>query len=271
MISHSDSSFDAGESTIKVRVDGCSGTIIVSRADKRNAITRNMIAQLSEALGDLHQEKNVRGIILTGADDVFSAGSDLNEIRETMKASDPQAIWFNDGMAQKDLIEQMLRFPKPIIAAVNGAAMGFGAALVLASDLVVATEKATFGFPETQRGLVPGIAAPLLSFRLGSAAAADFLMRGEEATAASCLERGIYRWIVAHDLVWAKADAIIRNLSCTDPIAVSMTKRLLNETIGEYLFTQLSAGAAATASARTTAAAEEGINAFLEKRDPEWL
>lgn len=269
MISHSES-FETDENAVKVRVDGCSGTIIVNRVEKRNAITRNMIAQLSQAFGDLHQEKNVRGIILTGADDVFSAGSDLNEIRETMKATDPQAVWFGDGMAQKDLIEQMLRFPKPIVAAVNGPAMGFGAALVLASDMVVATEKATLGFPETQRGLVPGIAAPLLSFRLGSSAAADFLMRAEDADATSCMDMGIYRWIVAHDLVWAKADAIIRNFTGTDPSAVSMTKRLLNETIGEQLFTQLSAGAAATASARTTAAAKEGINAFLDKRDPEW-
>lgn len=117
---------------------------------------------------------------------------------------------------------------------------------------------------------MPGISTPLLAFRLGSSAAADFLLRSEVASAEECVGLGIFRWLVDHDLVWAKADALIRDLSSKDPSAVSMTKRLLNETIGESLFTQLSAGAAATASARTTAAAKEGIDSFLEKRDPNW-
>ena len=268
MISHSES-YEA-EDAVKVRVDGCSGTIILNNVNKRNAINRAMLEQLREALGDLHQEKRVRGVIVTGNETAFSSGTDLTEIRETMGDNDPQQTWFADSLAQKELIEQMLRFPKPIVSAVNGPALGFGATMVLASDLVVGTAEATFGFPETQRGLVPGLAAPLLAFRLGSAAAADFLLRAEVASAEDCSARGIYHWLVDADLVWAKADAIIRDLCAKDPSAISMTKRLLNETIGENLFTQLSAGAAATASARTTAAAKEGVESFLEKRDPEW-
>jgi len=268
VISHSE--LYSADDAIKVRVDGCSGTIILNNAAKKNAITRNMLRQLIEALSDLHQEKRVRGIILTGSEDVFSSGSDLAEIRDTMKEGDPQQSWFADSMEQKDLIEKMLRFPKPIVAAVNGSALGLGAALVLASDVVVGTSVAQFGFPEAKRGLVPGMGAPLLAFRLGASPAANFLMRAEVASAEDCLQLGIFRSIVDADLVWAKADGIIRDLTSTDPSAVSMTKRLLNETIGEALFTQLSAGAAAIASARTTAAAKEGVDAFLEKREPEW-
>jgi enoyl-CoA hydratase/carnithine racemase len=229
-----------------------------------------MLSQMHQAFEDLHQEKNVRAVILTGAGEFFSAGSDLLEIKNSMQDEDSESKWFADCMAQKDLVETMLRFPKPIIAAVNGPALGLGAALVMASDVAIAAEGSSFGFPETRRGLVAGIAAPLLAFRLGAAAAADFLLRGEMASGRECFEIGIYRSIVAEDLVWAKADAIARELTGKGSEAVSMTKRLLNEAIGEHLFTQLSAGAAATATARTTDAAAEGIDAFFEKRDPEW-
>ncbi len=187
-----------------------------------------------------------------------------------MNDDDAQVQWLADCVAQKELVEQMLRFPKPIIAAVNGPALGFGATLVLASDLAVGTERAAFGFPETQRGLVSGLAAALLTFRLGAAAAANFLLCGESVGCDDCRRLGIYRWVVGEELVWAKADAIARDLRSTSPEAVAMSKRLLNETMGEQLLTFLSAGAAATAAARTTEAASEGIAAFLEKRPPQW-
>ena len=270
MISHAEIFGEPEPDGLTVRVDGLSGTIILSRPERKNAISRNTLLGLKQAFDDLHQEKKVRGVILTGAGDVFSAGTDLHEIRNTQHDENPQEKWFADCMAQKELIEIMLRFPKPVIAAVNGPALGFGASLVLAADIAIGTENATFGFPETLRGLVPGIAAPLLSFRLGCSVAADFLLRSELATGTECKELGIYRTIVSEDLVWAKADAIARDLAGKNPTAISITKRLLNETVGEQLFTQLSAGAAATASARTTDGAQEGVAAFLEKREPEW-
>lgn len=269
MISHSESQ-DPQHDGIRVRVDGCSGTILLNRPAAKNAISSRELDEIKQAFNDLHQEKRVRGVILTGVGDTFSSGSDLREIKNSMQDEDVHSKWFADCMAQKDLIETMLRFPKPIIAAVNGPALGMGAALVLASDVVVGTESATLGFPEARRGLVPGIGTPLLAFRVGSALAADFLLRAEPASAQDCLQMGIYRWLVDEDLVWAKADAVARDLSHTGPAAVALTKRLLNETIGEQLFTQLSSGAAATASARTTESAAEGIQAFFDKRDPEW-
>ncbi len=270
MISHGESFGEQDGNSVTVRVDGVSGTIIMNRVPARNAISRSMLAQLHQALDDLHQEKRVRGVIVTGAGEAFSSGSDLSEIKSSMNDDDVQSKWFEDCTYQKELIEKILRFPKPVIAAVNGPALGLGAAIVLAADIVIGTESATLGFPETQRGLVPGIAAPLLAFRLGCSAAADFLLRPDFATAAECIDMGIYRAMVGADLVWAKADAISRDLAQTDPTAISMTKRLLNESVGEQLFMQLAAGAAATAAARTTEAAEEGINAFLEKREPNW-
>ncbi len=270
MITHNKSFDELGSQLVRVRVHDASGTVVLERPEKRNALSRQMLTQLRQAFEDLHQEKKVRAVILTGAGDCFSAGVDLQETHDAMSEEDAQRRWFDDCIAQKELIEFMLRFPKPIVAAVNGPALGLGATLVLASDLVVGTEGADFGFPEVRRGLVSGLAVPLLAFRLGAYAAADLLLRGQTVTCSECHRMGIYRWVVAEELVWAKADAIARDLSSTAAEAVAMSKRLLNETIGELLPTHLAAGAAATATARTTEAAAEGIEAFLEKRPPEW-
>lgn len=229
-----------------------------------------MVEQIQLGLSDLHQEKKVRAVVFTGADSTFSSGTDLQELKDVMSDEQSQKIWFDDCVAQQRLLETILRFPKPIIAAVNGPALGFAAAIVLASDIVIGTENATFGFPETSRGLVPGLAAPLLAFRLGAGVAADRLLRGNILSGSEALSLGIYHTYVQEDLVWAKSSDIAQQQVSNSATAIAMSKRLLNETIGEQVFTQLSAGAAATASARTTEAAAEGIQAFLEKREPDW-
>ena len=127
---------------VDVKVHEAAGTIILNRPEKRNALSREMLAQLAQAFDDLHGERRVRAVILTGAGPAFCAGMDLAEMLETSKQQDAQARWHEDAVAYRDLIEKMLRFPKPIIAAVNGPAMAGGAGLVLASDIVVAGKSA---------------------------------------------------------------------------------------------------------------------------------
>lgn len=267
MISHTDPVEDG---CVQVRVHGPSGTVIINRDEKRNAITRNMVEQMKLALSDLHQEKKVRAVILTGTGATFSSGTDMQELQNTMSDKESQAKWFEDCVAQKELLEALLRFPKPVVAAVNGPALGFAAAIVMASDIVIGTEHATFGFPETERGLVSGFSAPLLAYRLGAGIAADRILRGNILNGSEALSIGIYHSLVPNDLIWAKASEIAQQQEKKSATAISMTKKLFNETVGEKLFTQLSTGAAATASARTTESAKEGIAAFLEKREPEW-
>jgi enoyl-CoA hydratase/carnithine racemase len=209
-------------------------------------------------------------VILTGAGNDFCAGTDLSEIHQTNRQPDPQAQWFADTLAYQEMIEAMLRFPKPIIAAVNGLALGLGAGLVLACDMAVGAPDTRWGFPEVRRGLVAGLAAPLLVFRLGGSVASDLLLRGRLMGADECQRLGIYSSVVPHDMLWARANEMVQEVSQGAAEAVALTKRLLNETVGEHLATLLSAGAAATATARTTEAAHEGIAAFIEKRAPRW-
>lgn len=257
-------------SHIKVRVDPPSGTIVLNRPERRNALSRQMIVDLRQAFADLHQQKNARGVILTGAEDAFSAGTDLVEMHETLNGDNPESQWYEDAMNYRELLEEMLRFPKPIIAAVNGPALGHGAGLLLAADVVIATEKADFGFPESKRGLVASCAAPLLTFRVGGSHAAKLLLTAESMSANDLQQTGLYQEIVPYDMLWVKAQELVKTCAAGAAEAIALTKRTLNDTVGEQLAMWMSSGAAASATAKTTEAAAEGIKAFVEKRPPEW-
>jgi enoyl-CoA hydratase/carnithine racemase len=255
---------------IQVKKHAPSGTLIINRAEKRNALSRSAMRQLSQALEDLHQERSVRAVILTGAGTAFCAGADLQEIHETSQSEDAWGRWREDALQFKELLEQMLLFPKPIIAAVNGPALGHGAGLVLAADVTVAAAEAEFGLPEPRRGLVAGLVAPLLAFRIGGGPAANLLLTARTVAADEAHRLGIFHELTAGDLVWARAHAVAEEIAQSAAESLQLTKRMLNETIGEQLSTLLSAGAAASATAKTTEAAAEGCAAFVEKRFPEW-
>lgn len=251
---------------IKVNVHGSCGTIILDRAARCNALNREMVDKLSEALGDLRQEKKVRGIILAGAGPHFCAGLDLNELQETAATNEPFQQWYEDVERLRGLVEQMLQFPKPIVAAVDGASIASGLALVLACDLVVASNRATFSIPAPRLGLVSGLVAPLLYFRVGGSLASRMLLGGDELSAAEAKELGFVHRVVSTDQIWVRASNWIDSISSGAAESLQLTKRLLNEMVGEQLSTFLSSGAAAMATSFTTEAAVEGLNAFAGKR-----
>jgi len=257
--------------TVLVKVNIPSGTIVLNRPDKRNALSRQMLTDIAQALDDLHQERKVRAVILTGAGSAFCAGMDLAEMQETSSQPDAFMQWHRDAIQYRELIDQMRRFPKPIIAAINGPVVAGGAGLLLASDIVVAAQEAKFGLPEPRRGIVAGMVAPLLVFRIGASHAANLLLTARTIEAAEAHRIGLFHEIVSADLVWARAQEIAGEIAKSAPESIQLTKRLLNETIGEHLETLLTAGAADSATARTTDAAREGLAAFLEKREPKWL
>lgn len=255
---------------IDIKVHHPSGTLILNRPKKRNALSRRMLAQMIEAFGDLHQERRVRAVIVTGAGTAFCSGLDLAEMQETARSADAMARWHEDMVQYKELLETMLRFPKPIIVAVNGPCVAAGAGLLLASDLILGTSTADFGVPEPRRGLVSGLVSPLLVFRIGAGRAAHLLLTAKLIDAQQALQLGIYHELTSEDRVWARAHQLAGEIAESAPESLQLTKRLLNETIGETLGTMLAAGAAASATARTTESAQEGITAFLEKRAPNW-
>lgn len=258
------------ENLVKIHKHVPAGTIVLQRPDKRNALSRWMMLQIKQALEDFHQERSVRAVILTGAGTAFCSGVDLQEVQNSSQAEDAFQQWHEDAVQYKELLEYMLMYPKPIIAAVNGPAVGAGAGLVLAADIVVAAPEAEFGLLEPRRGLVAGLVAPLLTFRIGAGPAANLLLSARLVTSEEAQRWAIYHEISPNETLWARAQQIAERCAESAPESLQLTKRLLNETIGEHLGTLLAAGAAATATARTTEAAVEGLAAFLEKREPQW-
>ena len=257
-------------SDLRLHVAGSIGTITLDRPDRRNALTRGLLAELRQALGDLHQERRVRTVVLTAAGTAFCAGMDLAEMQATAAADDAELLFGRDAGEYRHLLTEMLHFPKPIVARVNGPAVAGGAGLLLACDLVVAAASARFGLPEPRRGIVAGIVAPLLVYRIGAGQAARLLLTSELIAAPEAHRLGLYHELVEPDELDARVAEVASQTARGAPEALQLTKRLLNETIGEQLTTQLAAGAAASATARTTDAAAEGLAAFLEKREAEW-
>jgi methylglutaconyl-CoA hydratase len=257
---------------IDIKVTGSIGTIVLNRPQRRNALTRAMLAQLSEALSDLHLEKRVRAIVLTGAGSAFCAGMDVHEMRHvtTLSEEEQRQNWGDTAEAYCELVTQMMQLPKPIIASVNGPAVAGGAGLVLAADVVVATPTAQFGLTEPRRGLIAGVVAPLLAFRVGGGTAARLLVTSALYAADEAHRLGIYHVVIDEPRLWARCVQLGEECAVGAPESVQLTKRLLYETVGEQLATQLSVGAAMSATARTTEAAQEGLTAFVEKRPPVW-
>jgi len=257
-------------SLLRINLHEHAGTIILNRPDKRNALNRSLLTALDEALDDLHLERKVRAVVLTGAGPAFCAGMDLAEMRETSLQNDAYAQWHADARQYLDLILKMWRFPKPLIAAVNGPAVAGGVGLLLACDIVLATADATFALTEPLRGIVAGMVSPLLAFRIGGGHAARLLLSAATIDAAEAKRIGLFHEVVHPDHLWPRAVEVAGQCARCAPEALLLTKQMLNETIGEHLPTLLSAGAAASAAARTTEAAAEGLAAFLEKRPPQW-
>ncbi len=255
---------------IQIRKDKPSGTIVINRPNRRNALSREMVAGLQQAFEDLYQENSVRAIILIGSGNTFCAGTDLQELKDTAEGQKANESWHQDVARFQELIEYMLRCPKPIICGVNGWVVGCGAALMLAADVVVADQDAQVVLPEAKRGLFSGVAGTLLAHRIGSSHAANLMLTGREVACEDALRLGLFQESVAGDLIWARCQEVAQQIASGARQSHHLVKQMLNETIGEDLFTQLSIGSANTAAARTTAAAIEGITAFLEKREPEW-
>lgn len=255
---------------VKVHVHESTGTLILNRPEKRNALTRALMAELMQGLEDLRCERRVRTVVLAGSGTAFCAGMDLNEMQETAKSPNAQEMWREDAAAYRDLLETMLRLPKPIVATVGGPALAGGAGLVLACDIVLAAPEAKFGLPEPKRGIVAGLVTPLLAFRLGAGRAAYLLMSAQTIAAEMAQQMGVYHELHPGEKLWPRAHQLAGEIAQCAPEAMLLTKRMLNETIGEVLDTQLAAGAAVSATARTTDSAAEGLAAFLEKREPKF-
>ena len=257
---------------VRVTIQDNIATLVLDRAEARNAINPQLLADLKQAFSDIHQEKRVKAAVLTAAGEHFCSGVDLKVFAGIADMEEQEAVvqWFELWRDLTELYEQMLQFPKPVVAAVDGLAIGAGLALVLAADVFIMSDRARLSADAVGRGLVGGATAALLSFRFGGSIAARMLLTGEEMDATTAARLGYAAQVVSSEQVWIAASKWAADCGKAPHEALQATKRVLNERIGESLMTQMASGAADSATACTTPTAVEGIRAFVEGREADW-
>lgn len=249
--------------TILRQLDGSIEIITINRPEVRNAIDYPTAVALSEAFDEITVDSKVAVVILTGAGDhAFSAGMDLKAFTEGQIPETP-----GNGFA--GICERS--FPKPIIAAVNGVALAGGLEMVLACDLVIASESAAFGIPEVSRGLIAGAGGLIrLPRRLPRSIAWEMAFTGESISAMQALNFGLVNRVVPQEQLQQEALSLAERICKNAPMAVRLAKQVLVETEDLPEVDAWPINFALLEQVRGSEDAREGARAFTEKRAPNW-
>lgn len=244
-------------------VDGSTAVVTMSREDKRNALTARMSADLVQVFHELDERPDVRTIVLTGAGTrAFTAGHDLVEALE----GDP-GVLFTEPNLREFMVPGAVS--TPVISAVNGAAYAGGFCLAIASDLRIASPTAVFASPGARLGIVPsGGQLAMLPYLLPPAVTAQLLMTGSTLTADQALQWGFVSEVVGSDLLVDRACEMARTIARMSPDAILSIKRVLRATLTEGYAAGNAMEFWRAQVAGIGADVEEGLAAFVERRDP---
>jgi len=251
--------------TLRVEIRGAAAIVILSRPHALNALTHRALEELRDACAMLRDDPAVRGLVVTGdGDQAFAAGADIKEIADADAVQAARMTRF--GQSVFEFVEHL---GKPVVAAVNGLALGGGCELAMACTLRLASPRASFGQPEIKLGLIPGYGGTQRLARLvGKSAALQLILTGASIDAATALRIGLVDELVDADRLLARAEEIIAQIARNAPLAVgyaleAVTQGLLGAPAQGYaLESTLFALCAATEDK------QEGTRAFLEKRAP---
>lgn len=243
-------------------------TIRLNRPDKRNALNAELVTAIKEALREAESD-DTRAIVLTGAGSVFSAGADLSSLRSMREAGPIENQ--KDSRHLAELFRQIYQHPMPVIAKVNGHAIGGGCGLAAICDFSYVAEGATLGFSEVRIGFVPAIVMVFLRRKLGETQARDLLLRGRLVEATTAADLGLVTKVLPEDELDEAVDDLAREISReTSGSAVALTKQMLARVSGMGLDEALDYAVQMNAFARETEDCQAGIEAFLNDEDPPW-
>lgn len=240
--------------------------LTLNRPERRNALSKELLARLRDALDELSVDTAIRSIVITGAGVSFCTGMDLKEAAAMDAAPDGEQDVVNVLKEFADLLHRLHTLPRPIVAAVNGDALAGGAGLMAACDLAVACESAHIGYPEVRRGLVAAVVMHDLVRQVGDRRARQLLLTGEPISASQALHWGLVNAVRQADGCMAEAVRLAGEMADCGPSALANTKRLLLEDRAN----DLRGAAAVSAVLRGSEEAREGIAAFVAKRPPRW-
>jgi len=243
-------------------------TITINRADRLNTLTPEFFEDLDRALGELRADETVRCLMITGSGDrAFSAGADLTSFTEVSKAF---KVWRSSRRSQEVFL-RLANFPKPTVAAINGHCFGGGLELALACDFRIAAKRARLGQTEVNLGLVPGAGGSQRLVRiLGQAKAKELVMLGSRLTADEAASLGLLTKAVENEAFAAEVRGFSERLAKQAPIAIRLAKVLLNRATDTPIDASLEMEAMAFGLVTSSEDVFEGLQAFLEKREPKF-
>lgn len=255
-----------------VRIDSTTDGIVfitINRPQKKNAFDAATIAALHEAFETLHGADRVRAVFIRGAGGTFSAGADLNWMRDAAGWS--EADNRTDAMGLARMLKALHDVPALTVAIVEGSAMGGGAGIVAACDMAVAVEGARFAFSEVKLGLIPATIAPYVIEAVGARRARQLFLTANIFDADYAAHAGLIDMVLPEGSVDEFISMLTDSLSANAPGAMGDAKRLVNDVAGEEIDNRLlEETAKRIARARVSAEGQEGVRAFLDKRAPSW-
>jgi methylglutaconyl-CoA hydratase len=246
-----------------VQVSDGVATLTLNRPERRNALSRRLLADLSAAVGRLAGDPGVRVLVLTGAGPVFCSGADLREDREPGTRRPVAAL--------PELLTALWTSAKPVVARVNGPARAGGIGLIAACDIAVADRAATFAFTEVRIGVVPAVISVVCLRRMAVSDAHELLLTGEVFDAARARSAGLLTAAVPAAELDAAVDRYVDALLRGAPAALAATKRLTRAVPAWSLEEGFAEAGRLSAEFFGSADAAEGIRAFAEKRDAGWV
>jgi len=252
---------------IQLECDSAIGTITLNRPEKRNALSFELLDELIRALDEL-ESSDTQVVILTGAGQAFSSGMDLEELKTLTGRSHADNL--EDSKRMAGIFRRLYDFPKPTIAAVNGAAIAGGTGLATLCDFTLAVPEAKFGYTEVRIGFLPAIVSSILVWQVGHKIARDLLLSGRIFDAREAHRLGLVSEIAAPDELIDRARELAARLIENSPSSLRLTKKLVNGFISRHLNEQMEQAIEENARIRQTADFREGVTAFLEKRKPRW-
>ncbi|MFK0089624.1 enoyl-CoA hydratase/isomerase family protein [Pseudomonas sp. NPDC090755] len=251
--------------TIEVGVDQGLATLVLSRPERKNALTAQMFAEMLEALATLRRDSTVKALLLTGAGSDFCSGGDLGSMQGAVEADTVRTRMVENNR----LLSALADFDRPVIAAVDGVAFGAGFSLALAADFVIASQRARFCMAFARVGLTPDLGASYFLPRIvGLQKAKQLVYSAAEISAEQALALGIALEVQPAERLHSRAEELARGMANMSGCAFGMTKRLLARSFEANLATQLDAEASSQAVAMSSSYLQQATARFASKQPP---
>jgi enoyl-CoA hydratase len=250
--------------TVLVEREEPIAVVRLNRPEQRNALSNQLMNELVGALENLDEDETIRCVVLTGDEKAFAAGADIKELSDATHFE----LYFGGRIDKWDAIRKIRT---PIVAAVSGYCLGGGCELAMACDLIIASETAQFGQPETNLGVLPGAGGTQrLTRAIGKSKAMDVILTGRFLDAREAEQAGLVARVAASDNWLEEAKGVAQAIAAKSPVGVRLAKEAVNQAFETTLAAGLDAERKAFHLALSSEDAQEGLQAFLEKRDPEF-